>query len=489
MLESLLSAGMDVARLNFSHGTHQAHAHVICTLRELSLKMGKPLALLQDLSGPKVRLGTFMTPSVMLRRGQIVGFVASETSGDGASAGYHTAFDAAGTAAPGCLLLPLPVPQMLDALTPGRQLLLDDGKIALKVTACAGAPGSPERTVWARVIVGGELKPHKGVAAPGVVFDVPAVTEKDIDDLRFGLAHGVDWVAASYVRYADDLEPLRAVMREVGITVPLIAKIEKFEAVENLESILDACDGAMVARGDLGVEMPVEEVAVTQKRIIRACNRKGKPVITATQMLDSMIRNPRPTRAEVTDITNAVFDGTDAVMLSGETAAGAYPMEAVQMMSRIAEFAEGAIDYAHVLDEKHLEHGARASVTDAIGEAVATIATEQHAQAILCSTTSGNTARTVSKFRPQTRILAATTEETTYRAMALYWGVEPMLVPFPRDTDAMIAQTVEAATRFGHVHDGDRVVITAGTPLGVPGSTNLIKVHIIGQPLTTPPAP
>ena len=242
----------------------------------------------------------------------------------------------------------------------------------------------------------------------------------------------------------------------------------------------------MVARGDLGVEMPVEEVAVTQKRIIRACNRVGKPVITATQMLDSMIRNPRPTRAEVTDITNAVFDGTDAVMLSGETAAGAYPMEAVQMMARIALCAEGAIDYAHVLGEKHREHSASLSVTDAIGEAVANIATEQKASAILCSTTSGATARTVSKFRPQTPIIAATTVESAYHQMALYWGVQSILVPFPRDTEAMIAQTVEAATTFGHVHDGETVVITAGTPLGVPGSTNLIKVHVIGQPLTTP---
>lgn len=459
----LMLAGMDVARFNFSHGNFDEHRARFEAVRAASRQTGKCIAVLQDLCGPKIRIGS-VAPGTRLRRDARFILTTDPTPGNEER-------------------VELPIPELVRAVRPGDRLLLDDGLLELVVISKTATE------LETRVVIGGQLSSKKGISAPGVRLDIEAVTEKDKNDIRFGLELGVDYVALSFVKCADDVLTLREVMREAGRVVPIIAKIEKFEAVENLESILDACDGAMVARGDLGVEMPVEEVAVTQKRIIRACNRKGKPVITATQMLDSMIRNPRPTRAEVTDITNAVFDGTDAVMLSGETAAGAYPMEAVQMMSRIAEFAEGAIDYAHVLDEKHLEHGARASVTDAIGEAVATIATEQHAQAILCSTTSGNTARTVSKFRPQTRILAATTEETTYRAMALYWGVEPMLVPFPRDTDAMIAQTVEAATRFGHVHDGDRVVITAGTPLGVPGSTNLIKVHIIGQPLTTPPAP
>ncbi len=480
MLESLLSAGMDVARLNFSHGTHQAHAHVICTLRELSLKMGKPLALLQDLSGPKVRLGTFTAPSVTLRRGQIVGFVASETSGDGASAGFKTALEAARTASAGCLLLPLPVPQMLDALTPGRQLLLDDGKLALKVTACEGAPGSPERTVWARVIVGGELKPHKGVAAPGVVFDVPAVTEKDIDDLRFGLAQGVDWVAASYVRYADDLEPLRTVMREVGITVPLIAKIEKFEAVHGFEKILKVADGIMVARGDLGVEMPFDEVPIVQKRLIKACNRAGKPVITATQMLESMIDNPRPTRAEATDVANAILDGTDAVMLSGETAAGQYPLEAVRTMARIALRAEEAffkdIDFAKRLQTPK-------GVTEAVACATAEIATQLKASAILCATTSGSTARKVAQHRPIVPILAVTPDRATCNQLALSWGVTPFLIRAVSDTDMMMKTTLAAAQKLKIVNLGDRVVITAGVPVNNPGTTNLIKVHIVGESL------
>jgi pyruvate kinase len=237
----------------------------------------------------------------------------------------------------------------------------------------------------------------------------------------------------------------------------------------------------MVARGDLGVEMPIEDIPLVQKKIIRACNRLGKPVITATQMLDSMIRNPRPTRAEVTDVANAVFDGTDALMLSGETAVGAYPIETVQMMARVADCAESDLDYTRLLDEKQAQHGTQ-DVTDAIGEAVATVAHDLSARAILCATTSGGTAQAVSKFRPRAPILAATTREDTYRRLALLWGVRAMLVPFPSDTDTMIAQTIEAATQHGMVQSGDLVVITAGTPLGVPGSTNLIKVHTVGQP-------
>jgi pyruvate kinase len=457
----LAQTGMDVARFNFSHGTFDEHRGRFEAVRAASRQTGKCIAVLQDLCGPKIRIGS-VASGARLRNG--ARFVLTTDAAPGNEERVH-----------------LPVPELVRAVKPGDRLLLDDGLLELIVRS------KTNTELVTEVLTGGPISSKKGISAPGVPLDIEAVTEKDKNDVRFGLEMGVDYVALSFVKCADDVLTLREIMREAGRVVPIIVKIEKFEACANLESILEVADGAMVARGDLGVEMPVEEVAVTQKRIIRACNRKGKPVITATQMLDSMIRNPRPTRAEVSDITNAIFDGTDALMLSGETAAGAFPMEAVQIMSRIAQFAESAIDYAHVLDEKHLEHGARASVTDAIGEAVANIAQEQHAHAILCSTTSGSTARIVSKFRPQTPILAATTEETTYRAMALYWGVEPMLVPMPKDTDAMIAQTVEAATVKGHVHDGDRVVITAGTPIGVPGSTNLIKVHVIGQPLTTPP--
>jgi pyruvate kinase len=455
----LARTGMDVARFNFSHGTYDEHRTRFEAVRRASQETGRCIAVLQDLCGPKIRVGIVADGTRLLKGARFV------LTGENVTGNEERVY--------------LPVPEMIRAISPGDRLLLDDGLLELEVTDKSGVE------VGTRVINGGQLGSKKGISAPGVVLDIEAVTDKDEADVRFGLALGVDYVALSFVKTAADVHYLRKVMQDAGRVVPIIVKIEKFEAVQNLDEILDAADGAMVARGDLGVEMPVEEIAVVQKRIIRACNRRGKPVITATQMLDSMIRNPRPTRAEVTDIANAVLDGTDAVMLSGETAAGAYPVEAVEMMAKIASSAEGAIDFAHVLTEKHLHHGTE-SVTDAIGEAVATIAHDQKACAIVCSTSTGGTARTVSKFRPEAPILAATASETAYRAMALYWGVRPMLVPAPQDTDSMIENAVTAAVSLGHVGDGDRVVITAGTPIGVPGSTNLIKVHNIGQPLTQP---
>jgi pyruvate kinase len=365
---------------------------------------------------------------------------------------------------------------MHTAVKEGDRLLLDDGLLELVITE------KTPRELITRVITGGILGSRKGLSAPGVPLEVEAVTDKDEADVRFGLEQGVDYVALSFVRSAADVHRLKRVMAEVGKSAPIIVKIEKGEAVTNLEEILEVADGAMVARGDLGIEIPMEEIAIAQKHIIRICNRIGKPVITATQMLDSMIRNPRPTRAEVTDIANAVLDGTDALMLSGETAAGAYPFEAVQMMAKVAVCAEREIDHVKLLAEKHSQHG-RESITDAISEAVVQVATDQRVKAIVCSTSAGGTARAVARFKPAMPVLAATTRETTYRAMALYWGVTPMLVPFPADTDEMIEQAVEAAVTGNHVVNGDCVVITAGTPVGVPGSTNLLKVHVIGQSL------
>ncbi len=459
-LALLAEAGMDVARLNFSHGTHDDHRMRFAAVRAAAGAVGRSLTVLQDLCGPKIRIGTVAT-GVRLR--QDARFVLTAEPIAGNEEAVH-----------------LPVPELFAAVRPGNRLLLDDGLLELEVEANTGTE------LATRVITGGTLGSNKGISAPGVPLDIEAVTDKDEADVRFGLQLGVDYVALSFVRRPQDVLRLRSIMQAEGRIVPIIVKIEKPEAVENLEAILDAADGAMVARGDLGVEMPVEEIPLVQKRIIRACNRRGKPVITATQMLDSMIRNPRPTRAEVTDIANAVLDGTDALMLSGETAVGAYPFEAVRTMARVAERAEENIDFTEELHVRQREYG-HESVIDSIGEAVATIAMDQDARAILCSTTSGSTARIVSKYRPRCPIVAATTRESTYWQMALYRGVHPMLVPFPENTDAMIAQTVEAATAAGHVRTGDLVVITAGTPLGVPGSTNLIKVHTIGQPLVSPP--
>jgi pyruvate kinase len=430
--------------------------------------MYRPLAILQDLSGPKVRLGEFGAPSITLKRGQEIGFSADGESGRR-------------TDSP---VLPLPVPELLAALKPNHKLLLDDGKITLRVTRCEGEPGTPERIVWARSLTGGELKPRKGVTAPGVALDVPAVTEKDRDDLRFGLALGVDWVAASYVRCAADLEPLFDIMAETGRRVPLIAKIEKQEAVRNLDSIMSVVDGIMVARGDLGVEMPFDEVPIVQKRIIARCNRIGKPVITATQMLESMIQNSRPTRAEAADVANAILDGTDAVMLSGETAVGQYPVEAARTMARIALRAEQAFfqqaEYDRLFDPPN-------NVTEVVARATAGIACELNAAAILCATTSGGTARMVAKYRPNVRIVGVTPHEASYRQLALIWGVAPVLIGPMTDTDTMMQATIEAAQQKRFVKPGDRVVLTAGVPVNNPGTTNLIKVHTVGQPLSPQP--
>ncbi|GAB4457324.1 MAG: pyruvate kinase [Armatimonadaceae bacterium] len=458
-LAQLATAGMDVARLNFSHGTHEEHARRYHAVREAAQETGKCIAILQDLCGPKIRIGT-VAEGTRLRKD--ARFILTTDPIAGNEQRVH-----------------LPILELFNAVQPGNHLLLDDGLLELVVT------DKTDNELITRVIAGGVLGSRKGISAPGVPLDIEAVTDKDEEDVRFGLEIGVDFVALSFVRHAHDVLQLRKIMEEVGRTVPIIVKIEKDEAVQNLDSILAVADGAMVARGDLGIEMPMEEIATVQKRIIRVCNRLGKPVITATQMLDSMIRNPRPTRAEVTDIANAVLDGTDALMLSGETAVGAYPIAAVEMMARIAECAEGEIDHDKVLAEKHPQHG-KESITDAISEAVVQIAHDQNVAAIVCSTSTGGTARAVSRFKPRVPVLAATTSGETFQRMALYWGVRPMLVPFPKDTDQMIAHAVQAAVDNGHIFRGDKVVVTAGTPIGVPGSTNLIKVHTIGQPLTHP---
>ncbi len=462
-MERMLRAGMNVARLNFSHGTHESHAEVIHNLRELSHKMGHPLAILQDLSGPKVRIGNLSAPVMSLKRGQTVGFCASENP----------------NLNPGCPIIPLPVPELTAALRKGNVLLIDDGTIQMRVTGREGDPADPNSIVWARCSTSGELKPHKGVTVLGLTLKLPAVTEKDLDDLRFGLEKGVDWIAASYVRCATDIEPLRQLMSDTGISVPIIAKIEKFEAVHNLESILAAVDGIMVARGDLGVEMPFDEVPIIQKRIILLANRAGKPVITATQMLESMISCPRPTRAEATDVANAILDGTDALMLSGETASGQYPIETVQTMAKIALRAETA--FFHIPGYEHRLTPAN-SVTEAVAKGVRQIAEQIKANAIICATTSGSTAMRMAQQRPKVPIVAATESESTYRRLALYWGVTAVLIDAVTSTDDMFVTTLNAAEHSRMIHKGDTIVLTAGVPVNNPGTTNLIKVHVVGSP-------
>ena len=456
-LRCLAQAGMDVARLNFSHGTQDGHAEVVAHLRRLSHELGRPLAILQDLSGPKVRVGTLPDGGIVLSVGSEITLVLDDAPGSES-------------------LIPLPVPEIFDAAPPGTRLMLDDGLLELRVKTV-----TPTRLVCT-VVVGGPLSSHKGVNVPGVTLPIAAVTDKDLEDLRFGIAQKVDYIAASFVRTADDIAVLRGVCDAARVKIPLIAKIEKHEAIANIDSILAAVDGIMVARGDLGVEVPLDEVPVIQKMLIARANAAGKPVITATQMLDSMIRNPRPTRAEVTDVANAIYDGTDAVMLSGETAVGAYPYEAVGMMHKVALHTEGALDYGAIFEAKKSRQPTE-SVTGAISQATCQVAQDLCCAAILTATASGRTARYVSHYRPRAPIVAATNKAETYQRLALVWGVHPVMVDIAPDSESMMQACIDAAARTQFVKDGDAVVLTGGVPVGRPGSTNFIKVHRIGQPL------
>lgn len=444
-------AGMDVARLNFSHGADEWHRERFGLLREVERELGRPIAALQDLSGPKLRIGDLPAPGVELST-------------------HAPCVLTTGPFEPGPTpRIPVPLPNLLAALVPGHHVFLDDGQMDFLVTARQGDD------VLCDVQHGGILMAHKGISAPSVPFEIPTLTEKDLEDLAFGLQLGVDWVAVSFVRRARDLEPVREAIARAGRPAGVIAKIEKPEAVEAIDEILEAADGIMVARGDLGVEMPLFQVPVIQKDLIRRCYRQGKPVITATQMLESMTRSPRPTRAEVSDVANAIMDGTSAVMLSGETAVGEYPAQAVRTMASIAEYTEAHLDYETLLKE-----GTRSralSITDAICQGVAEIAHDLSVSAILCSTTSGQTARMVSRMRPRMPVIAATANEVTYHRLPLIWGVRPLLVKPTTNTDEMLAATVQGALSAGWIQPGETVVITSGVPVGTPGHTNLIKVQ------------
>jgi len=456
-LRQLIQAGMNVARLNFSHSSHAQHAEVIASLRQLSQELNTPIALLQDLSGPKVRVGDIAGEGVLLKPGQEITLTLDEVPGDA-----HQ--------------INLPVPEIFEAVRIGTHLMLDDGLLEFRVKS------KRDDALVCEVVVGGLLTSHKGVNVPGISLPIAAVTDKDLDDLRFGIAQKVDYIAASFVRTASDIAVLRGVCEAAKAKIPLIAKIEKHEAISNIDAIMEAVDGIMVARGDLGVEVPIEEVPIIQKMLIHKANRAGKPVITATQMLDSMIRNPRPTRAEVTDVANAIFDGTDAVMLSGETAVGAYPFDAVAMMAKIATHTESSLDYGKILDEK-MRFDTGHSITGAIGQATCDIAHDLDVRAILTASATGGTARVVSRYRPRAPIICATNRQETYNRLALVWGVHPIVVEIVGDSDSLMQATLDAAEKTGLVKENDVVVLTGGVPVGRPGSTNFIKVHRIGQPL------
>lgn len=450
-IQALAEAGMDVARLNFSHGSHEWHRERVELIRSVEQELGRPIAILQDLSGPKLRIGDLPSEGLELSRGQVV-----RVSTEPFEAGPEPRIQ-------------VPIPELVSAIETGNRLYLDDGQIQLEVVE------DHPNQVRAVVQHGGCLRSRKGIAAPSVPFEIASLTSKDFQDLDFGLSMGVDWIAISFVRRAADVEPVRAIARARGVDAQIIAKIEKPEAVDALDEILKASDGLMVARGDLGVEMPVYQVPVIQKDLIQRCVMQGKPVITATQMLESMTHSPRPTRAEVSDVANAIFDGTSAVMLSGETAAGEFPIEAVQTMASIAEYTERHLDYEQLLRTRTSDPAS--SITDAISQAVANISHDLSVSAILCSTTSGHTARMVSRMRPRVPVIAATANERTYRRLSLIWGVSPLLVAPTTNTDEMLTRTVQGALGAGWIEKGQTVVITLGVPVGTPGHTNLIKVQ------------
>lgn len=460
IFKQLVIDGLNVARLNFSHGTHEEHQSRIDMVKEVRREMSIPVAILLDTKGPEIRTGKFSEPEVMLEEGQTFTITNRDVLGDQSicSVSYEG----------------LP-----NDIKPKDVILIDDGLIAMEVQEV-----KDKTDIICRVLNGGIVKNHKGVNVPNVKINLPAITSKDRLDIEFGIRNGIDFIAASFVRKAADVLAIREILEQNnGEHIQIISKIENQEGMDNLDEIIEVSDGIMVARGDLGVEIPTEEIPLAQKSMIRKCNKVGKPVITATQMLDSMIRNPRPTRAEVTDVANAIFDGTDAIMLSGETAAGKYPVESVRTMSVIAVRTESAINYRELLRSKDLDK--ETSITDAISNATCNIAMDLGASAIVTATSSGHTARMVSKFRPGQIIVAATTEKRVTRQLSLSWGVYSVLTTHLDSTDDIIDTSIAKALECQLIEHGDLVVITAGVPVGVAGTTNLIKAHIVGEVLVS----
>ncbi|MGB3207506.1 MAG: pyruvate kinase [Crinalium sp.] len=449
VLRALIQAGATTLRLNFSHGTHEDHQRSIRLIRQTAFELNQPVGILQDLQGPKIRLGRFETGPILLKKGDRFTLTSNPVPGTEkiSSVTYEP---------------------LADEVPEGATILLDDGKVEMLVEKV----DKTTRELHCRVVVGGTLSNNKGVNFPGVYLSIKALTDKDRKDLVFGLDQNVDWIALSFVRNPQDILEIKELIASAGKQTPVIAKIEKHEAIEQMEAVLSLCDGAMVARGDLGVELPAEDVPILQKRLIATANRLGIPIITATQMLDSMVNNPRPTRAEISDVANAIIDGTDAVMLSNETAVGSYPVEAVETMARIAVRIEKENLFRQVKDS-------RKSIPNAISQAVGQIAEQLHAAAIMPLTKSGATARNVSKFRPQTPILAITPHVDVARQLQLVWGVKPLLVLDLPSTGQTSQAAINVALEKNLLVEGDLIVMTAGTLQGVSGSTDLIKVEVV----------
>lgn len=456
-LVNLLNAGMNVARLNFSHGDHEEHGARIKNIREAAKMTGKNVAILLDTKGPEIRTNNMENGAIELKAGNEITVSMKEVLGT--TEKFSVTYE-----------------RLIEDVHSGAKILLDDGLIGLEVLNIDKA----NNEIKTKILNSGTLKNKKGVNVPGVSVKLPGITEKDAQDILFGIEQGVDFIAASFVRRGQDVLEIRGLLEENNAThIQIIPKIENQEGVDNIDEILEVSDGLMVARGDLGVEIPAEEVPLVQKALIKKCNTLGKPVITATQMLDSMQRNPRPTRAEASDVANAIFDGTDAIMLSGETAAGQYPVEAVQTMHNIASRAEEALDHKELLSirSKDTEH----TITDAIGQSVAHTALNLEVNAIITPTESGHTARMISKYRPKAPIVAVTSNDHILRRLALVWGVYPQLGQVAKTTDEMLDNAVEESMKSGLVKHSDLVVITAGVPVGESGATNLMKIHVVGD--------
>lgn len=461
-LVQLIESGMNVARLNFSHGDHDEHLARINNIREASEKTGRRVAILLDTKGPEIRTNNMKDHKpVTLVKGSEVRVSMTEVEGD------ETKFSITYT-------------ELINDVEKGSHILIDDGLIDLLVTDIDTA----NNEIVTEVQNTGVIKDKKGVNVPGVSVQLPGITEKDANDIRFGLENDIDYIAASFVRKPGDVLEIREILEETGNeSVQIIPKIENQEGVDNLDDILSVSDGLMVARGDLGVEIPAELVPVVQKEMIRKCNLAGKPVITATQMLDSMQSNPRPTRAEASDVANAIFDGTDAIMLSGETAAGDYPVEAVQTMNRIALVTEGREEAK--TDISSLKPSTEGDMAEAISQSVAYTARSLSVSTIVAATESGHTAKMISKYRPSAKIIALTFSESQARKLVLAWGVEPFVVEKPASTDEMMSLAGTVAKESGYAHDGDTIIISAGVPVGEKGTTNLMKIQVIGEKLVS----
>ena len=452
VLTKLVENGLNVCRFNFSHGSHEEHKVRLDTAKRVREKLNQPVALLLDTKGPEIRTGSFAEPEVHLEEGNKFTITMKDVIGtkDICTVSYK---------------------DLNKDVVSGDTILIDDGLVGLKVQEVDG------EDIVCIVENSGIVKNHKGVNVPGVKINLPAVTPKDESDIEFGIKEGIDYIAASFVRKASDVLAIREILEKNNATdIQIISKIENQEGVDNIDEIIEVSDGIMVARGDLGVEIPTEEMPIVQKMMIRKCNEAGKPVITATQMLDSMIRNPRPTRAEVTDIANAIYDGTDAIMLSGETAAGKYPVEAVTVMASIAKRTEETLDYKNLLNKNTMKN---ITITNAISHATCTTAVDLDASAIITPTSSGYTASMISKLRPKSPIIATTSSEKVMRKLALSWGVYPVKCDDGRNIDEVIDNSIQSAKDAKYINNGELVVVTSGSRPGVSGATNLLEVCVI----------